>query len=560
MKPAAAAAARHASTQPPTSALVVAGDGDPVAARVAAELAQAGAPPQLFTDRHADLDIDGADVLVYLAESRASGAVAPDLTDARAVFDRCARSGSSRLLLVSSAAAIPPHHWHPGMTTEAKRPQRGRNAVADCWLDLEDAAREALGARADADLTILRPAAVVAPGAPNFFSRWLARRWVFALAGYDPVMQFLTAKDLARAIRLVLERGVGGLFHAAPKSGVPLRAALRLAGARRVPLPHWLSRLGRKAFSKTPPAQLAQLRHSWTLSGLRAGERLGFEPASASADAVLSLKPGRAAPTPLPEWDPYGMDRDAIALLRKTLLGFLHNRYWRVEYRGLEQVPREGAGVLVGVHRGFMPLDATMILYKLSRDLGRCPRFLIHPCLIKHPFLAPFIVKQGGLVACRENADWVLSRGALLGVYPEGIRGAFTFYKDAYTLGKFGRDEYVKMALRWRAPIIPFVTIGSAEIFPILGRVDWRWFRRLTEWPFLPITPTFPLLPIPLPSKWHTQFLEPIRLHLQFPPEAAEDAAAVRRIGSEIKNRMHDALLDLRARRKRVFWGDIFSD
>jgi 1-acyl-sn-glycerol-3-phosphate acyltransferase len=259
------------------------------------------------------------------------------------------------------------------------------------------------------------------------------------------------------------------------------------------------------------------------------------------------------------EFDDFGMSRPYIAAFGRTLFHFLHRHYWRIEVDGLDRVPREGRGMLVGVHRGFMPWDGVMLLHTVVRGVGRYPRFLIHPGLVKFPFLADYMTKLGGIIACQENADHVLGGGQLLGMFPEGIQGAFTLYRDAYRLGKFGRDEYVKMALRHRAPIIPFVTVGSAEIYPILGKIEWRWFRRLTEWPFLPITPTFPLLPLPLPSKWHTRFLEPMPLDRRYGPDAAQDAEAVRAISQEVRGRMQEALDELRRRRRSIFFGSIFE-
>jgi len=168
------------------------------------------------------------------------------------------------------------------------------------------------------------------------------------------------------------------------------------------------------------------------------------------------------------------------------------------------------------------------------------------------------MIKCGGLHACNENAAWVLERGELLAIFPEGIRGAFRYYRDVYRLGKFGRDEYVKMALRHRAPIVPFVTVGSAEIYPIFGKLKWGWWKRYTEWPCFPITPTMGT--IPLPSKWHTHFLEPLHVEREHPPEAADDLATVRAISREVKARMRSALDDMLRRRKSVFFGSIFEE
>jgi hypothetical protein len=134
-------------------------------------------------------------------------------------------------------------------------------------------------------------------------------------------------------------------------------------------------------------------------------------------------------------------------------------------------------------------------------------------------------------------------------------------YRDAYKLSKFGRDEYVKIALRHRAPIVPFVTVGSAEIFPIFKAVDWAWWKRHTEWPTFPITPTFPFLPpVPLPAKWHTQFLDPIHIEERYPPEAADEPETVRAISLEVRSRMAEAIREMLNRRKSIFFGSIFKE
>jgi len=180
--------------------------------------------------------------------------------------------------------------------------------------------------------------------------------------------------------------------------------------------------------------------------------------------------------------------------------------------------------------------------------------------LIKIPCLFNFHTKLGGIVACQKNADYVLERDEILAIYPEGIRGAFKLYRDAHRLSKFGRGDFVKMALRNRAPIVPFITLGNAEIFPIFKKFDWGWWKRFTEWPAFPITPTFPFLPpVPLPSKWHTMFLEPIHLEDRYPPETADDQEMVRAISDEVRGLLVEALAGMLRRRKSIFYGSIFQ-
>lgn len=252
------------------------------------------------------------------------------------------------------------------------------------------------------------------------------------------------------------------------------------------------------------------------------------------------------------------MDRKFIGRLGKTLFRFLHNLYWRVETLGLEHIPREGGAVLVGTHRGFMPWDAIMVLHAIVQETGRVPRFLTHPGLLKFRPVSTFIARLGGVLACRQSADWVLARNELLGVFPEGVRGAFSLYRQAYKLQSFGRDDFVKMALRHGAPIVPFVTVGSAESLPVFAQIQSRRWTRFSQWPCFPVS-TFPFIPLPLPSKWHTQFLPAMHVERQHPPEAARDAAVVKAISREVKEQMQAAVDEILRRRPSIFFGSVFG-
>jgi 1-acyl-sn-glycerol-3-phosphate acyltransferase/nucleoside-diphosphate-sugar epimerase len=494
-----------------------------------------------------------ATTVVYRPSLRPGRLEVTDLVEAGRLLEAIAAAGRrvDRLILVSSTLAYAPHHHHPGQLAEGQgHPAAAGHPVARRWRELEERAATALPG-AGSSLAVLRAAPVVG-GGEGFFDRLLGRRLAFRVAGYRAPLQLLAPEDLAEAVARVLGApGAAGLFHVVPAGVVPASAALALAGARSLPLPYSLLRLA------TPPAQLDYLRHPWTASGRRLETELGLRPRRSSAAAVLAAA-GRD-PAAAPEFDDFGLDRRYVERQGRTLLRFLARIYWRIEVRGLENVPRQGPAVLTGVHRGFQPWDGVMTLHTVAEGTGRLIRFLVHPTLVKFPFLADFMTRLGGVLACQENADRLLARGELLGVYPEGIHGAFTPYRRAYELGRFGRDEFVRMALRNRAPIVPFVTIGSAEIYPILGRLDWGWWKRFSEWPYFPLTPTFPLVPLPLPSKWHTWFLPPLAVHERYPPEAAEDRALVQEISQDVRRRLQEAIDWMRSRRKSIWRGSIFD-
>jgi 1-acyl-sn-glycerol-3-phosphate acyltransferase len=238
---------------------------------------------------------------------------------------------------------------------------------------------------------------------------------------------------------------------------------------------------------------------------------------------------------------------------RRHLLNFLANYYWRIETAGLEHLPRHGRAILVGNHRGFMPWDAVMTLHMIQRHTGRIPRFLVHPGLLKFRPIARFITRLGGVLACRENAARILEEDEVLGVLPEGVEGAFSLYRDAYKLGSFGRHDFVKMALRHHAPIIPYVLVGSADALPMFTRIKSRWWTRHTEWPYFPIS-TFPFIPAPLPSKWHMQFLPPLHVYQDHPPQSASDRSVVTAISLEVRAQMQQALDRIVANRRSIFF------
>lgn len=486
----------------------------------------------------------------------------PSATQTKAALMASAGQGLCQAILFSSTSVYPPSHHHPGHVGESHRLRRAENSLSKAWQGLEKAFFRA-GKRAGVATLALRCAEVAGPHSDGYLNRLLSRPVAVTAAGFDPSLQLLHREDLLEALLQAVRQRAEGCCNLVPDGVIPLRQALKLAGSRRLPLPYSLQQAVRPLLSRLGLAahrsQVEYLRYPNTASGQKIESQIGFRPRYSSRQAVAS-QAGRSAghSKAEEEFDKFGMDRQYIQTYGRTLFRFLHNAYWRIEERGLEHIPRQGRAVLVGIHRGFMPWDAVMLLHSIVQQTRRYPRFLIHPCLVKFPGLANYMTKLGGILASQENADWVLQQDEILGVYPEGIRGAFTMYRNAYKLGNFGRNDFVRIALRNRAPLIPAVTVGSAEIYPILGRIDWRWWKRLSEWPFLPLTPTFPWIPFPLPSKWHTQFLAPLHVEKEFPPQAADDPEVVQQISLRVQECFERAFEEMLKARRSVFYGSIF--
>jgi 1-acyl-sn-glycerol-3-phosphate acyltransferase len=500
--------------------------------------------------------------VVYVPSLLGRGSMLPQLDEAAVVFSACAECKIELCIVVASAAVYGANFRNPGLLPE-EYPLPGRECrIPMQWLKLETLAQAHEGDIKS--VAILRCCTLLSRTTPNAIAHLFFGSSAMTMPGHDPSIQLLSARDLARAVDCMLRADVRGIFNVSPDGVIPLRTALVHAGVTKVPVPRALRRCANLIRKGLAPNSLDYARYSWTISNEKV-KALGFQPQNSSWQAVtefcLPLRSGSVRDARLsPAFDDFGMDKAYIHFYGKTLFRFLSDWYWRIEVMGAEHIPRTGRGVLTGMHRGFMPWDGVMALHLIVKHTGRYPRFLIHPSLVKFPFLSNFMTKLGGMMACQENADYVLERNELLGVFPEGIQGAFVPYSKAYKLLHFHRDAFVKMALRHQAPIVPFVTVGSAEIFPILAKIKSRFWTQYSQWPAFPITPTFPLVPLPLPSKWHTRFLPPIHVEKEYPPSAASDAGIVRMISARVRDLMQNAVDDMLKSRHSIFSGSIFPE
>jgi 1-acyl-sn-glycerol-3-phosphate acyltransferase len=240
------------------------------------------------------------------------------------------------------------------------------------------------------------------------------------------------------------------------------------------------------------------------------------------------------------------------------LFEFLYTIWWRVEVQGIEHVPGTGAGLVVANHSGVLPYDGLMINLAVRHEhpARRTCRMLALDMFALLPFLAPMLSRSGAVRANPENAERLLKKGELVGVFPEGVKGVGKPFKERYRLARFGRGGFVRIALRSGAPIIPCAVVGAEEIHPMVGQANW--VGKPLGLPYFPITPTFPLLGplglVPLPSKWSIEFADPVPLDA-YGPEGADDPLLVNRISEEVRSTVQRMIDGRLARRRSVWFG-----
>lgn len=257
------------------------------------------------------------------------------------------------------------------------------------------------------------------------------------------------------------------------------------------------------------------------------------------------------------EIDEFGFDPELTDKVLLAMMRPLYNKYFRVETRGLENVPAEGGALVVSNHSGTVPLDSVMTqLALLDHHSGhRHLRMLGADLVFQTPIIGELARKTGTTLACNADAERLLSKGELVGVWPEGFKGIGKPFSERYKLQRFGRGGFVSAALRAQVPIVPCSIVGAEEIYPILGNM--KTLARLLGLPYVPVTPTFPWLGplgmIPLPSKWIIEFGEPIRTD-GLGPEAADDPMLVFNITDQVRETIQHTLYRLLMQRRSVFF------
>jgi 1-acyl-sn-glycerol-3-phosphate acyltransferase len=254
--------------------------------------------------------------------------------------------------------------------------------------------------------------------------------------------------------------------------------------------------------------------------------------------------------------DEFGFDEDYTVNVHLPLLRPLYQKWFRVEVRGIENIPSVGGALVVGNHSGTIAMDSLMTQVAVydEHPEHRHLRMLGADLVFQMPFVGTMARRSGTTLAANTDAERLLRGGELVGVWPEGFKGVGKPFSERYKLQRFGRGGFVSAALRAGVPIVPVSIVGAEEIYPILGNMPT--VARLLGLPYAPITPTFPLLGplgmVPLPSKWLIEFGPPIET-TSFGPEAADDPMLVFDLTDQVRETIQQTLYSLLMQRKSVF-------
>ena len=288
--------------------------------------------------------------------------------------------------------------------------------------------------------------------------------------------------------------------------------------------------------------------------------RIGEVPRTGGA--LVPLRPPPPAPEPesfrLSDVDEWGRSERMRALARQ-LYGFFYNTWFRVEWEGLEKIPKHGGALIIANHAAAIPSDAPVIMHGIEEELGR-PVYGLADYLFKSvPVVGTLWARTGGVPAHPENAYRLLrEQQQLVLVFPEGGKGPGKTYNERYQLRRFGRGGFVEIAMRAGVPIVPIAVVGAEESMPILFKIPSM--AKALGLPYFPVTANQlvfgPVLGSVMyfPTKFKLRVLDPVTFDV--PPD--QERYSKSRIMDEaegIRVKLQDELYDMLRRRKSVWWG-----
>jgi len=237
-------------------------------------------------------------------------------------------------------------------------------------------------------------------------------------------------------------------------------------------------------------------------------------------------------------YDAFGMHPSFVAF-GEWVASISYEGYFRAVSSGHENIPATGPCVLASNHSGNLPIDGMMIWIDVLRNTNppRVPRPIADHFVPSLPWVGTLFSRCGVVGGSRGNARALLEQGDILMIFPEGVPGIVKPFSERYKLQHF-RVGHAELAIRHGAPVVPIGVVGAEEQLPSI--VSSRRLGKLVGIPIFPI----PLIPFPLPVRYHLLYGEPIPVHEEYRPEQADDPDVV----AEVAQRVKDAVAQLIAK------------
>ena len=145
----------------------------------------------------------------------------------------------------------------------------------------------------------------------------------------------------------------------------------------------------------------------------------------------------------------------------KALCWLLLKIFWRMEIKGIENLPESGGLIITSNHVSY--LDPAVLVASLNRKIY----FITKKEIFKNTFVSFILKSVNAFSVDRENVDILAFKKAInilreekvLGIFPEGTRSSNGELQEL----KLG---VIKIAMKTGVPILPVGIIGTHKIYP----------------------------------------------------------------------------------------------
>jgi UDP-glucose 4-epimerase len=268
-----------------------------------------GKPPAIELHRASLLKRDGEEVfrslrprvVIHLGTTRSPSIDAElrhriNLEGAQRVFEHCLQYGVEQLVFVSRTSVYGALPDSPTFLTEETPPSAGRTFPEMQDLVAADLyATGMLWRHPELVTAVLRVVNVIGLTVSDTLSRYLRRRTVPTIMGYDPMIQVLHEQDAASAYVTAVRKRLRGVYNVAGPKPVPLSIMIEQAGARALPVPETLFRmmLGYFGFPQMPPGSIDFIKYSSLVDDSAFRKATGFAPELDVTSTLGTLRDAR---------------------------------------------------------------------------------------------------------------------------------------------------------------------------------------------------------------------------------------------------------------------------
>ncbi len=211
------------------------------------------------------------------------------------VVTACRSARVRKLVQASTTLLYGARPTNPNFLSERHplRPRRDDPFFAD-KLEAEQEALK-LGQRGSRTVvTVLRTAPILGPTVHNALTKYLSRKLVPTMMGFDPLVQFLHEVDAIAAFKRAIDRDAAGVFNIVAEGVLPLSTVIKLAGRAGIPIPHPLVKPALEALwvahlAEAPSSFIDYLRFLCVADGRKAQRELGFTATYTTREALVDF-------------------------------------------------------------------------------------------------------------------------------------------------------------------------------------------------------------------------------------------------------------------------------